>query len=83
MADPPCGCSTLANREEVEGKVVLVERGECSFVSKAIKSQEAGAVATIITGRDETNDDLYISMVDDTTGRGVTTPTAYLLGKNG
>ena len=29
------------------------------------------------------NDDLYISMVDDTTGRDVIIPTAFLLGKNG
>ena len=32
-----------------QGNVVLMERGECSFVSKAIRAQEAGAVAAIIT----------------------------------
>ena len=26
-----------------------MERGECSFVSKAVRAQEAGAVAAIIT----------------------------------
>jgi hypothetical protein len=33
-----------------QGNIVLIERGECSFVSKAIRAQEAGAVAAIITG---------------------------------
>ena len=32
-----------------QGNIVLIERGECSFVSKAIRAQEAGAVAAIIT----------------------------------
>ena len=63
--------------------VVLLERGECSFTSKALKAQEAGAAAAIITEIDENNDDLYISMIDDTTKRSVAIPTAFLLGKNG
>ena len=31
---PPCGCGFVHNYEEVEGKVALMERGDCSFVSK-------------------------------------------------
>ena len=62
---------------------VLLDRGECSFTSKALKAQEAGASAVIITEPDQENDDLYIQMVDDTTGREVSIPTAFLLGKNG
>ena len=33
--------------------------------------------------KDAENDELYISMVDDQTGRKVTIPTGFLLGKNG
>ena len=80
---PPCGCGSLHNSEDVEGQIVLLERGECSFTSKALKAQEAGAAAAIITEQNPDNDDLYISMVDDTTGRDVIIPTAFLLGKNG
>ena len=40
----------------------LIERGECSFVSKAIKAAEAGAVAAIITDNDTENDELYVAM---------------------
>jgi len=83
MSDPSCGCGFLKNHEDVEGNIVLIERGECSFVSKAIRAQEAGAVAAIITDEDAENDELYISMVDDQTGRKVAIPTGFLLGKNG
>ena len=38
------------------------ERGECSFVSKAIKAMEAGAVAAIITDNDAENDEMYVAM---------------------
>ena len=42
--------------------MALVERGECSFVSKAVKAAEAGAVAIVIADNDEHNDELYIIM---------------------
>lgn len=83
MSDPSCGCGFFKNFEDVEGNIVLIQRGECSFVSKAIRAQEAGAVAAIITDEDAENDELYISMVDDQTGRKVSIPTGFLLGKNG
>ena len=102
LADPPCGCASFRNADEVEGQIVLIgkrfftwktvqiiyiwfitERGECSFVSKTIKAQEAGALAAIISDIDEKQDELFVSMVDDTTERTVKIPSAYLLGKNG
>ena len=49
----------------------------------AVKAQEAGASAAIITDNSGANDELYVSMIDDTTGRTVDIPTAYLQGKNG
>ena len=36
--DPPCGCGYIRNHEEVEGKIALVDRGDCSFVSKVRKT---------------------------------------------
>ena len=53
------------------------------YIFSAIKAQEAGASAVIITDNNDANDELYVSMIDDTTGRPVDIPTAYLLGKNG
>jgi len=81
--DPPCGCGFVLNADEVEGQIALVERGDCSFVSKVIKAQEAGAVGVIVADRDHENDELFISMVDDTTEREVAIPAVYILGKNG
>ncbi len=83
LSDPPCACGALRNADDVEGQVVLIERGECSFVSKAIKAEEAGALAAIVADTSETNDELYIVMQDDTTGRKVNIPLGFLLGKNG
>ena len=80
---PPCGCGSLDNAEAVEGNVAFVERGECSFVSKAVKAAEAGAKAIIIMDQERENDELYIIMQDDTTERDVTIPAAFLLGANG
>ncbi len=80
---PACGCATFTNADDVEGNVALIERGECSFLSKAVKAQEAGAIAVIITDNDAENDELYVSMQDDTTEREVAIPAAFLLGKNG
>jgi hypothetical protein len=37
----------------------------------------------MIDWQDGENDELFISMVDDTTERKVTIPAAFLLGKNG
>ena len=81
--EPACGCGSILNADQVEGNVALIERGECSFISKTIKAFEAGALAAVITDNDEDNDELYISMQDDTTGREPEIPAAFLLGTNG
>lgn len=82
-SNPPCGCGFIRNYDEMEGRIALIERGECSFVSKVVRAEQAGAAGVIITDQDEDNDELFISMVDDTTERKVTIPAAFLLGKNG
>lgn len=41
------GCESVIDKE-LEGKVVLVERGECSFYEKVLKLQESGAKAVIV-----------------------------------
>jgi len=81
--EPACGCGKILNSEEVEGNIALIERGECSFVSKVVRAQEAGAVGVIVTDEDTDNDELFISMADDTTGREANIPAAFVLGKNG
>lgn len=81
LAQPPCGCGPLTN--SVRDKVVLIQRGECSFVSKAARAEEAGAFGAIVTDNDEKNDELTISMTDDQTDRKINIPVAFLLGMDG
>lgn len=48
-ADPLRLCSKLkTNADEAKGKIVVVERGDCTFVDKARIAQQAGAVAVIV-----------------------------------
>jgi hypothetical protein len=42
------GCSAYTNAPELAGRVVLVDRGECTFVEKTLRAQEAGAIAVIV-----------------------------------
>lgn len=41
-------CEPLSNSEEVAGSIVLVKRGECTFVTKWQNAFEAGAVAVVV-----------------------------------
>lgn len=81
--DPPCGCGWPRNAEELEGSVALVERGECSFLSKTVRAEEVGARAVIVSDYDEDGDEYYVEMIDDKTFRDVNIPAGFLLGKNG
>jgi hypothetical protein len=42
------GCSPLANAAAVSGKIALIDRGFCTFVTKAKNAQNAGAIGVII-----------------------------------
>ena len=41
-------CSAAINGAELAGKIVLIDRGICSFVEKAANAQAAGAAAVVI-----------------------------------
>lgn len=45
-ADPTLGCGPLVGFPA--GAVAVVDRGECPFVDKVLRAQEAGAVAAIV-----------------------------------
>jgi hypothetical protein len=49
-ADPPLGCTMPKN--DVKDKVVFVDRGECTFTTKARLMQKAGAAAMMVVGHD-------------------------------
>ncbi|ETN62422.1 PA domain-containing protein [Anopheles darlingi] len=85
-AVPADACSTrFENAEQLVGNIALVERGDCSFLTKAINVEAVGGAAVIITEIDAESDDYdyYIEMVHDSTDRDTDIPAAFLLGKNG
>lgn len=53
FANPTQGCDPLVNVEEVNGKIVLIDRGTCFFSEKAENARNAGALAVIICNFEE------------------------------
>lgn len=47
-ANPTFGCSALVNPTEINGKIAVIVRGECTFVNKVQYAQDAGAVAVVV-----------------------------------
>lgn len=82
VAEPREACSEIENYRQLAGNVALIERGSCSFLTKAIMAEKAGAIGAIITDT-RVNDDYFIEMVHDNSPRDVDIPAAYLLGRNG
>ena len=48
IAEPRDGAAPLANATELEGKIVVMWRGGCSFVDKVRRAQQAGAAAAVV-----------------------------------
>ncbi|XP_015365489.1 PREDICTED: ER degradation-enhancing alpha-mannosidase-like protein 3 [Diuraphis noxia] len=69
IANPVKGCETLLNPSVVKDKIVLVERGDCMFIEKARKLQEAGAVGGIV--------------IDNATDSSVITSRAFSMSDDG
>jgi hypothetical protein len=42
------GCGSLVNSAELTGRIAVFDRGGCEFGAKALKAQQAGALAAII-----------------------------------
>jgi hypothetical protein len=45
------GCGSAENAARLQGRIALIDRGECSFVDKVRNAQAAGAIAAIIANR--------------------------------
>ena len=71
---PTFGCNPLENPEEVAGKIALIDRGTCTFVTKARNAQQAGAIAAIICNFENTR----VGMADDGFGEDITIPVVML-----
>ena len=47
-AEPQKACAPLSNGAAISGKIVLIERGDCLFVTKFQHAVDAGAIAVIV-----------------------------------
>lgn len=83
LAQPRDACTDLENSSDLDGNVALIERGECSFLAKALMAEKAGAIAAIITDPNDSFSFDYIEMVHDNSTNDVNIPSAFLLGQNG
>jgi Leucine-rich repeat (LRR) protein len=64
LAKPPSGNTELQNGSSVQGKLVLMDRGDCAFVEKAERAQAAGAIGAIIANNNRDNPDVILRMTD-------------------
>ena len=62
-ADPLRACHPLRHPENLRGKLVVVERGDCKFVEKARHLQAAGAVGGIVFGKSRMLGDMTITVL--------------------
>ncbi|MBK9108945.1 MAG: M36 family metallopeptidase [Saprospiraceae bacterium] len=72
-ANPLLGCVNGFKRAEVQGKIVLIERGTCEFGVKALNAQRAGAAGVIICNFE----DVFVSMGAGAVGGQVTIPAYF------
>jgi len=68
-------CDALTNAAALSGNIALVQRGNCSFVTKVRNVQNAGAVAAIVVNQVS---DTPIPMGDDGTGRDIDIPSVMI-----
>ncbi|UCC29825.1 MAG: M4 family metallopeptidase [Phycisphaerales bacterium] len=48
LAEPALACDPITNPSVVNGKIALVDRGDCYFTTKVKNCQDAGAIAVIV-----------------------------------
>jgi extracellular elastinolytic metalloproteinase len=49
--NPTYACSPIINASQINGKIAIVDRNDCSFYSKVLKCQQSGAIGVIICNR--------------------------------
>uniref|UniRef100_A0A1S4MY25 alpha-1,2-Mannosidase n=1 Tax=Pediculus humanus subsp. corporis TaxID=121224 RepID=A0A1S4MY25_PEDHC len=69
VADPIQACESLSNSDRLKGRIVIIQRGDCMFVSKVRKVEEAGAVAAIV--------------IDNTPGSSLMTSSMFAMSGDG
>ncbi len=71
------GCTALANAADLAGRIALVRRGSCDFLSKVANAEAAGAIAVVVFS-DAQEDGQPITMKGE---RGVVDIPAVMIGQ--
>ena len=79
-ASPTDGCEDLTNGAEVAGKIALIDRGTCTFVTKVRHAQTAGAIGVIVVNNVAGPP---IGMADDGAGSDITIPSVMISQADG
>ena len=69
------GCEPLINGNELNGKIALINRGTCTFVTKVRHAQDVGATSVAIVKITPGNP---ITLGDDGTGGDITIPSGMI-----
>ncbi|KJE95672.1 hypothetical protein CAOG_06098 [Capsaspora owczarzaki ATCC 30864] len=81
LSEPYDACQPL-NGEQFHDAVVMVERGTCSFIEKAINVASAGAAAMIVADNEPPEDSILVDMVSDD-GRLASIPCVFIQTQDG
>ena len=81
LAHPEYAQRALENADEIAGNIVMVRRGECTFVQKLERAQAAGATAMLLVNTQGSSMFVPDSGTDDTSGLHI--PLALLSFEDG
>ncbi|KAL3318560.1 Protease-associated domain containing 1 [Cichlidogyrus casuarinus] len=79
--NPPQACSPIVNKPDILGSIAFIQRGSCSFMSKVLYAEIAGAKAVIVHDNSDSEDGLIFMSADDTS-RVSHVPSAFLGAKD-
>lgn len=68
------GCDPIVNAAQLNGKIVLIDQGTCSFTDKVLAAQNAGAVAVVLV-----NNLGFLFVAGGTPSSPITIPTIMTL----
>ena len=71
-------CSPIRNRSAINGKIALITRGTCTFKSKVLEAEKAGAIAVIIAN----TQDQILTMGNDNTSAKPKIPAILIPSSN-
>ncbi|KAK6032717.1 PA domain protein [Ostertagia ostertagi] len=87
IAEPLRACSPLTNKDQIRGRIALVERSDCMFQEKSRQAQQAGAIGVIvidhIIGTSSANEPSFAMAEDKDSPDDIAIPSLFVYYKEG